>query len=148
ACSADRRPEWCGSGTVPEASTSTCGQNAANISYVRRPNRTVSKFGISLAASFACSLSGTTQSRFPSQAAKYPSAVTQLNVTIRRAWDTHCPRVAGARSVVPLSLRARLKIGDWLAIRLACDRAIRPAKGRGSTLPQETAPRLGVELIS
>ena len=39
------------------------------------------------AAALACSSSGTTQSKLPSGAAKYPSAVAQLNITIRRA----CP---------------------------------------------------------
>ncbi len=36
------------------------------------------------------------QSKFPSGPAKYPSAVTQLNATMRRAWRICCPRLAGA----------------------------------------------------
>jgi hypothetical protein len=50
ACSDERRPGLWGSGTVPDASTTASGQNAAKSSYVRRPNSAVSNFGISCAA--------------------------------------------------------------------------------------------------
>jgi hypothetical protein len=48
------------------------------------PEDNVSKPEISFAAILACSSSGTTQSRSPAGPAKYPFAVTQLNITIRR----------------------------------------------------------------
>src|SRR5206468_12258316 len=47
------------------------------------------------AAALSSSSSGTTHPRFPSGAAKYPSAVTRLNITIRRMgllrsrWQLH-----------------------------------------------------------
>ena len=83
-CSEDRRPGWWGSGTVPESSTTAWRQNPSKSSYVRRPNRTVSKPGMLFAAALAWSSSGTTHSKLPSGPAKYPSADTQLNITIRR----------------------------------------------------------------
>src|SRR5690349_3481786 len=43
------------------------------------------------AAVLACSTSGTTQSRPPSAPAKYPSAVIQVNVTIRRCGIAAAP---------------------------------------------------------
>src|ERR1051325_1682243 len=50
----------------------------------------VSNPEISFAAILACSSSGTTQSKSPEGPAKYPSAVTQLNVTMRQIGRVRC----------------------------------------------------------
>lgn len=93
---------------LPESSTPACRQNPSKSSYVRRPNRTVSNLWMPSAAAFACSLSGTTQSKFPSGAAKYLSAVIQLNITIRRERCIGCPSLTGPGQFREACYRSRL----------------------------------------